>query len=147
MEPELFETDNTSRNLCDDKWCRMSLTTKSEISQVDLTICLLSCLFNLCLISYSLTFPPGSSAHLRKADIVFLLDSSSSIGKDNFHKLEDFLKDVASKLPVSQDGIHVGLMQYSSYPSLEFPLNLYSSRYDVLKAIDRVRLKSVHLSL
>lgn len=54
---------------------------------------------------------------------------------------------MASKLPVSQDGIHVGLMQYSSYPSLEFPLNLYSSRYDVLKAIDRVSLKSVHISL
>ena len=70
--------------------------------------------------------------------MVFLLDSSSTIGRDNFRKLEDFLKDVVQDLNVSPDGVHVGLMQYSSYPSLEFPLDRHTSRYDVLKAIDNV---------
>ena len=73
--------------------------------------------------------------------MVFLLDSSSTIGKDNFRKLEDFLKDVVQDLNISPDGVHVGLMQYSSYPSLEFPLDMHTSRYDVLKAIDNVSVR------
>ena len=84
---------------------------------------------------FVLWFLPGC---LQKADLVFLLDSSSTIGKDNFRKLEDFLKDVVQDLNISPDGVHVGLMQYSSYPSLEFPLDMHTSRYDVLKAIDNV---------
>ncbi|KAK7505812.1 hypothetical protein BaRGS_00003083 [Batillaria attramentaria] len=84
------------------------------------------------------SFLPAPTGCLDKADVVFLLDSSSSIGKDNFHKLEDFLKDVVQDLNISPDGVHVGLMQYSSYPSLEFSLGMHTSRYDALKAIDAV---------
>lgn len=90
------------------------------------------------IVRLSLSIPFIFLGCLQKADVVFLLDSSSSIGKDNFHKIEDFLKDVTEELAISPEGVHVGLMQYSSYPSLEFPLNMYTTRYDVLKAIDGV---------
>ncbi|XP_076470008.1 uncharacterized protein LOC143300296 [Babylonia areolata] len=90
-------------------------------------------------VPHDASFLPQPTGCLQKADVVFLLDSSSSIGKDNFRKMEDFLKDVVQDLNVSPDGVHVGLMQYSSYPSMEFPLNMHSSRFDVLKAIDNVR--------
>lgn len=76
------------------------------------------------------------AACLQKADLAFLIDSSSSVGAENFHKMENFLKSAVSKLDVGQDKVHVGLMQYSSYPSTEFPLNMFSDRGDILKAIE-----------
>ncbi|XP_041376891.1 uncharacterized protein LOC121389362 [Gigantopelta aegis] len=71
-----------------------------------------------------------------RADIVFLLDSSTSVGKSNYEHLEDFLKHIVSRLPVGRDLVHVGMMQFSSYPSQEFPLDMYKDRVSVLKAID-----------
>ena len=70
---------------------------------------------------------------------MFLLDSSSTIGQTNFQKLEDFMKNTVKNLPVGPDQVRVGVMQYSSYPSMEFPLNMHDNRYDVLKAIDQVQ--------
>ncbi|XP_035824757.1 uncharacterized protein LOC101847325 [Aplysia californica] len=84
-------------------------------------------------------FLPPPTGCLQKADVMFLLDSSSSIGQNNFQKLEDFLKNTVKDLDIGPDKVRVGMMQYSSYPSLEFPLNMHGSRYDVLKAIDQVK--------
>lgn len=50
--------------------------------------------------------------------------------------MENFLKNAVSKLDVGKDKVHVGLMQYSSYPSTEFPLNMYTNRGDILRAIE-----------
>ncbi|KAK3581063.1 hypothetical protein CHS0354_033849 [Potamilus streckersoni] len=71
---------------------------------------------------------PAPTGCLHKADLVFLVDSSSSVGNTNFQKVEHFLKDVVTKLDVGPDRVHVGLMTYSSYPSLDFPLDMYQSR-------------------
>lgn len=76
------------------------------------------------------------SACLKKADLAFLVDSSSSVGSGNFQKLENFLKNAVTKLDIGKDKVHVGLMQYSSYPSMQFPLNMYTNRGDTLKAIE-----------
>ncbi|KAL8559721.1 hypothetical protein ACOMHN_002254 [Nucella lapillus] len=90
-------------------------------------------------VPYDASFLPQPTGCLQKADVMFVVDSSSSIGKDNFRKLEDYVKDVVQDLNVAPDGVHVALMQYSSYPSMEFPLDMHTSRFDVLKAIDNVR--------
>ncbi|XP_076113274.1 uncharacterized protein LOC143080959 isoform X2 [Mytilus galloprovincialis] len=79
--------------------------------------------------------PPPTSC-LKKADLAFLVDSSSSVGSGNFQKLENFLKNAVTKLDIGKDKVHVGLMQYSSYPSMQFPLNMYTNRGDTLKAIE-----------
>lgn len=73
---------------------------------------------------------------MKKADLAFLVDSSSSVGSGNFQKLENFLKNAVTKLDIGKDKVHVGLMQYSSYPSMQFPLNMYTNRGDTLKAIE-----------
>ena len=69
---------------------------------------------------------------MQQADIVFLVDGSGSIGAANFAKLENFVKGIVGKLDVGANKVHVGLMQFSNYPSKEFPLNMYSSRQDVM---------------
>ena len=80
---------------------------------------------------------------LSQADVVFLLDGSSSVGDGNFQRLLSYVKTFSSQLPVSQQGVHVGVLQFSSRPSVEFGLNLYTDRHVCLP----VCLLSVYLSV
>jgi collagen type VI alpha len=67
---------------------------------------------------------------------VFLVDSSTSIGLQNFQKVKHFLHSVVSGLDVRSDQVQVGLVQYSDniYPA--FPLKQSSLKSAVL---DRIR--------
>lgn len=69
-----------------------------------------------------------------------MVDSSSSVGTLNLEKTENFIKNFVTKLNVGKDAVHVGLEQYSSRPSSEFPLRMYDNRYDVLRAIQGMQL-------
>ncbi|XP_062424459.1 collagen alpha-6(VI) chain-like [Rhea pennata] len=70
------------------------------------------------------------------ADIVFLVDTSTSIGQENFQKVKDFLSTFVSSLDIGLDAIRVGLAQYSDETYRIFLLNQYSSKSDVLKQIE-----------
>lgn len=69
-----------------------------------------------------------------------MVDSSSSVGTLNLEKTENFIKNFVTKLNVGKDGVHVGLEQYSSRPSSEFPLRMYDNRYDIMRAIHGMQL-------
>ena len=45
---------------------------------------------------------------LTKADLVLLIDSSSSVGQEDFQHLEDFVKDLVVQLPIGQDQVSRG---------------------------------------
>ncbi|CAC5385625.1 unnamed protein product [Mytilus coruscus] len=79
-----------------------------------------------------------SKGCLQKADLVFVVDGSGSIGPANFVKLQTFLKDIVTKLNVGPNAVHVGVIKFSNYPSIEFPLDMHLSRQEVMKAIDNV---------
>lgn len=66
---------------------------------------------------------------LQQADVVLVLDGSSSVGDANFQQLVDTMKSMISELPVSEQGVHVGVMQFSNMPTIEFGLNVYNDRY------------------
>ncbi|XP_064419494.1 collagen alpha-3(VI) chain [Latimeria chalumnae] len=66
------------------------------------------------------------------ADIIFLVDSSWSIGKENFQHVREFLYNVVKALATSENDFHFGLVQYSGNPHTEFLLNTYSSNQDIL---------------
>ena len=80
----------------------------------------------------------SSGPCLQQADLVFLVYGSGSIGATNFQKQKDFLKQVVGKLNVGTNNVHVGLMEFSNYPSMEFPLSKYTSRGDVMTGIDNM---------
>ncbi|WAR11991.1 CO6A5-like protein, partial [Mya arenaria] len=73
---------------------------------------------------------------LTKADVVFMVDSSTSVGAANFQKLEHFLKDVMTKVDIGANKVQMGVVKYGNYPSLEFSLNAHQTRPDALKAIE-----------
>ncbi|XP_072582899.1 collagen alpha-4(VI) chain-like [Vulpes vulpes] len=81
-------------------------------------------------------FPACREAAL--ADIVFLVDSSTSIGPQNFQKVKNFLYSVILGLDISSDQVRVGLAQYNDniYPA--FQLNQYPLKSVVLEQIQNL---------
>ncbi|XP_011789074.1 PREDICTED: collagen alpha-4(VI) chain-like [Colobus angolensis palliatus] len=72
------------------------------------------------------------------ADIVFLVDSSTSIGPQNFQKVKNFLYSVVLGLDISSDHVRVGLAQYNDniYPA--FQLNQHPLKSMVLEQIQNL---------
>lgn len=72
------------------------------------------------------------------ADIVFLVDSSTSIGPQNFQKVKNFLRSVVLGLDISSDQVRVGLVQYNDniYPA--FQLNQHPLKSVVLEQIQNL---------
>ncbi|XP_064371462.1 collagen alpha-3(VI) chain isoform X8 [Dromaius novaehollandiae] len=69
------------------------------------------------------------------ADIIFLVDSSWSIGKEHFQLVREFLYDVVKALDVGGNDFRFALVQFSGNPHTEFQLNTYHSTQDVLAHI------------
>ncbi|KAF7459769.1 hypothetical protein GHT09_020250 [Marmota monax] len=72
------------------------------------------------------------------ADIVFLVDSSTSIGPQNFQKVKNFLYSIVLGLDISSDRVQVALAQYNDniYPA--FQLNQYPLKSVVLEHIQNL---------
>ncbi|KAM9846061.1 uncharacterized protein col7a1l [Aulostomus maculatus] len=83
---------------------------------------------------------PRSACGKTKADIVFLVDESSSIGANNFIKMKDFIFRVATYFPViGPQGVQVAVVHYSDEPRIEFRLSDYKDRNSVLRALRGLR--------
>lgn len=53
--------------------------------------------------------------------------------------MKDFMKEVVSKSAVGQNEVHIGVMQYSTLQQLEFPLNRFYTKNEMIEAIDNLR--------
>ncbi|XP_061852896.1 collagen alpha-6(VI) chain [Colius striatus] len=73
-----------------------------------------------------------------KADVVFLVDSSKSIGKEDFQKMKNFMRQLVNRTDVGADRVQIGVVQFSREPKEEFKLNTYSTKRDILDAIDTI---------
>uniref|UniRef100_A0A672GL26 Collagen, type VI, alpha 4a n=1 Tax=Salarias fasciatus TaxID=181472 RepID=A0A672GL26_SALFA len=69
-------------------------------------------------------------------DLLFLIDSSGSIDPQDYDKMKDFMKAVVGKSNIGQSKVHIGVMQFSSVQQLEFPLNRYYTKDELLQTID-----------
>ncbi|XP_075045900.1 von Willebrand factor A domain-containing protein 1 isoform X2 [Mixophyes fleayi] len=74
-----------------------------------------------------------------EGDLLFLLDSSGSITYDEFAKVKEFIGDLLGPFKFGPRDVQASVVQISTNPTLEFPLNQYSSSRDVQKAIQNVR--------
>uniref|UniRef100_A0A3Q3JJL1 Collagen, type XIV, alpha 1b n=1 Tax=Monopterus albus TaxID=43700 RepID=A0A3Q3JJL1_MONAL len=88
------------------------------------------------------TAPPQPVCAKTKADIVLLVDESSSIGVDNFVKMKDFIFRVATYFPViGPQGTQIAVVHYSDEPRIEFRLSDFRDRNSVLRAIRALRYR------
>lgn len=72
-------------------------------------------------------------------DIVFLVDGSNYIG-GNFPYVRDFLINVINQLDVRPDRVRIGLLQFAERTQVEFYLNTYNNRDDVVNKISQLSL-------
>ena len=97
-----------------------------------------ACLFNLTAASYHIPFLVCSLP----VDLGFLVDGSGSIeyqGKGNFVRMLNFIKSVVSFFQVSRGKSRIGFVLFSSRPIPIFGFKRYSSKAQLLRAIERVR--------
>ncbi|CAG2240776.1 COL6A [Mytilus edulis] len=77
-----------------------------------------------------------------KADVVFLLDSSGSVGATNFKKMLKFIQGVVSKFSVGLNNIQVGIDTFQSTVKSEFKLNQFLDKNDLITAIGNIVYKT-----
>ena len=72
------------------------------------------------------------------ADIVFVMDSSGSVGEENFQRMKEFIKDILQQLNVVSCKYRIGLVKYGSSAFVQFHLNSYNTTAELMTAIDGV---------
>ncbi|XP_076724313.2 collagen alpha-5(VI) chain [Callospermophilus lateralis] len=75
-----------------------------------------------------------------KADVMFLVDSSGSIGATNFDTMKNFMKNLLAKIQIGADKTQIGVVQFSGHNQEEFPLNKYFTQKEISAAIDSMSL-------
>ncbi|KAL0598877.1 Matrilin-2 [Plecturocebus cupreus] len=92
----------------------------------------------MCLTSLS----PESSCENKRADLVFIIDSSRSVNTHDYAKVKEFIMDILQFLDIGPDVTRVGLLQYGSTVKNEFSLKTFKRKSEVERAVKRMR----HLS-
>lgn len=85
------------------------------------------------LLTLSFSYPVCEKAI--RADIVFLLDGSNSIGSVSFDEVRFFVSNIIKDLDIGPDNIHIGLAQYSGEPYQEFLLTTHTDKTSLLAAV------------
>ncbi|XP_036623350.1 collagen alpha-3(VI) chain isoform X1 [Trichosurus vulpecula] len=85
-------------------------------------------------------FPPSTPV-AKKADIVFLLDGSINFRRDDFQEVLRFASGIVDTIYEGGDSIQVGLVQYNSDPTDEFFLKDFSTKEEIIDAINKVVYK------
>uniref|UniRef100_A0A1A7ZHC7 Collagen, type XIV, alpha 1 n=1 Tax=Nothobranchius furzeri TaxID=105023 RepID=A0A1A7ZHC7_NOTFU len=89
------------------------------------------------------TLPPAKEVCKEaKADLVFLVDGSWSIGDDNFMKITHFLYSTMGSLDqIGPDGTQVAVAQFSDDARTEFQLSSHGNKEALLEAIQKIQYK------
>jgi collagen type VI alpha len=74
--------------------------------------------------------------------VVFLLDSSASVGSSNFRKQLDFVKKFANTFDIGPQNVQIGVETFATTPHHQFFMNKYPSKSTLLNAIDHVPYQS-----
>lgn len=72
------------------------------------------------------------------ADIVFLIDGSTSITPENFQQIQNFLRNVIRTLDIGANKVRIGVVQYSNDPQTEFLLKAHPDKKSLLAAVDKI---------
>ncbi|KAM9408211.1 uncharacterized protein col7a1 [Pholidichthys leucotaenia] len=95
------------------------------------------------LTSMKVTEAQGRCNNVQAADIVFLVDGSSSIGRKNFLQVKGFMAGIVKPFAssVSESGIRFGVVQYSDTSRVEFAFTTHLNGTDLVNAIQNLNYK------
>ncbi|KAK3739519.1 hypothetical protein QZH41_016191, partial [Actinostola sp. cb2023] len=71
-------------------------------------------------------------------DLAFILDTSGSVGRDNFDKIKTFVKHVIDFFNIGPKGTHVAVVTYSTFAVVEFQLNTHTTKTALKKAVNQI---------
>ncbi|XP_048835540.1 collagen, type XXVIII, alpha 2a [Brienomyrus brachyistius] len=74
----------------------------------------------------------------RPMELVFVIDSSESVGPENFEIVKDFVTALVDRVTVGRNATRIGLVLYSLDIHLEFNLARYMTKQDVKQAIRKM---------
>ncbi|XP_073702285.1 collagen alpha-3(VI) chain isoform X3 [Garra rufa] len=75
------------------------------------------------------------------ADIVFLVDGSINLGKDNFKEVMEFILNLIDLFYTERDNLRIGLAHYATDVTDVFYLNTYKNKDDIINGITRAEYK------
>ncbi|KAM4524889.1 von Willebrand factor A domain-containing protein 2 [Odontesthes bonariensis] len=74
-------------------------------------------------------------------DLVFALDASAGVGRENFGTLQDFVRSLSVQFDINRDVAQVALVAYSRRATTVFGLDVYDSGSAILKAVGEASYK------
>ncbi|XP_043104899.1 collagen alpha-3(VI) chain-like isoform X7 [Puntigrus tetrazona] len=77
----------------------------------------------------------------KTADIVFLVDGSINLGRDNFKEVMEFILNLIDLFFTERDNLQIGLAHYATDVTDVFYLNTYKNKDDIINAITRAEYK------
>ncbi|XP_076107810.1 matrilin-1-like [Mytilus galloprovincialis] len=85
--------------------------------------------------------PPSPVEECKGAqgDLIFVADSSRSIGHAAFDQLKEFAMEVVKRFTISPHDMRVGFIVFGNDTDFEFKLNTYRDQDEVIKAISKVQ--------
>ncbi|XP_026069082.1 collagen alpha-1(VII) chain-like isoform X1 [Carassius auratus] len=100
-------------------------------------------LFAVLLFLPSRSTAQGQCSNVVAADIVFLVDGSSSIGRANFVLVKNFMAGIVKPFAraVGPSGIRFGTIQYSDTARVEFTFTTYLNGTELITAIENINYK------
>ena len=75
------------------------------------------------------------------ADVIFMVDGSSSVGRENFENFKTWMKKIVDSFKVGNDYVKFGIVQYNTEPNLEFSLEDEQVTSNIMTAISEMELR------
>uniref|UniRef100_A0A4W5K6J0 Collagen, type VI, alpha 3 n=1 Tax=Hucho hucho TaxID=62062 RepID=A0A4W5K6J0_9TELE len=85
--------------------------------------------------------PTSGLPKAKAADIVFLVDGSINLGKDNFKEVMEFILNLIDLFFTERDNLQIGLAHYATDVTDVFYLNTYKTKDDIISALSRTEYK------
>lgn len=78
-----------------------------------------------------------STTELQNSDVIFALDSSSSIGRSNWVKVRLFIRKFIEEFVNKQSDLRIGVITYSNFVRVRIPLERYE-KDEIKRNIDKL---------
>ena len=88
----------------------------------------------------SATFLGNFTTCQKKLDLGFILDNSGSVGRSNFERIKQFVKDLTDFYKIGREETRVSVMSYASSANIHISFSGYfsdKSQFD--NAVDRIQ--------